>query len=147
MNRMDTLDRLAIPPVRGEMVDDVNAPDDEDLLIELDLADRVGGQFFDRDLARCQRACKGARQSARGRGDDVVERRRVRLVRVRADAVMLRDRAMESKPDRFLFSRQPGQTDRASFTLDVDFRSVHDVAHALFSFSTSQDTAEGRLCR
>lgn len=77
MNLMHALDGLAIPLGGGEVVDDMNASDDQNLLLELNLTDRIGGQLFDLNLARCQRAGKGARQSARSGSDDVVQCRRM----------------------------------------------------------------------
>jgi hypothetical protein len=61
MDRMGMVDRLAVAIRRRQVIDDVDALDDQHLLLELDLADRVGGQLFDVDLARSQRAGKGAR--------------------------------------------------------------------------------------
>jgi hypothetical protein len=49
------------------------------------------------NMARCQRAGKGAEQSAAGCRNQVVERRRVRLLVLGRDAVVLSDPAMHPK--------------------------------------------------
>jgi hypothetical protein len=75
----------------------VNPPDDEDLVIGfLDFTDRPAGQAvaFSRDVARLQRASEGPRQSASCSGDDVVERRRVRLEGPGSNFIVLGHRAM-----------------------------------------------------
>ena len=133
MDRVDSLDRLAVTIRRRQVVNDANAFDDQDLLLELHFANSVSGQLFDLDLARYQRAGKSARQSAGRRSDDVVERRRMRLVSICTDAVVFCDSAMDPKPDRLPLSWQPSQPNRPSFTFNADFRPVHDVTHCLFS--------------
>jgi hypothetical protein len=62
-----------------QLVGHVDALDDEDLPVLLDLPDAVPdeGPSACFDATRLQRASQGAGQSADGGGDDVVERRRV----------------------------------------------------------------------
>ncbi len=69
----------------------MDAPDNQNLALKLDLTMSFCHQFaFTRgDSARLQRATKGARQSAGGRGDDVIQRRRLRAVNVAVDPVVL----------------------------------------------------------
>jgi hypothetical protein len=55
---------------------------------------------IDFDLTRFQRAGKGARQSATGRGDDIVERRGVRRKLLGIDAVVLGDLGVDPEGDR-----------------------------------------------
>src|SRR5260370_22499528 len=58
-----------------EMQSDVNLPDDEDLVCRLlDFPNRLTGQTISvrPDVARLQRAPEGPRQSAGGRGDDIL---------------------------------------------------------------------------
>jgi hypothetical protein len=62
------------------------------------------------NLARLQRASKGACESATGGGDDIVEGCRVRLSDFRADAVMFGDGAVDAEMHRFRFGREIGQT-------------------------------------
>ena len=58
----------------------VNTPDHEHILFQLDLANRFSHQVSGRiDLTRLQRASKGAGQSTRGSGDNVIERGGARL--------------------------------------------------------------------
>ncbi len=81
----------------------VNPPDDEDLVFRfLDFPDRLAAQAVtvSPDVARLQRASEGPRQSASCSGDDVVERRRVRLEGPGSDLVVLGDRAMDAEDDR-----------------------------------------------
>ena len=85
------LDRGQLAFVGGQPVGDMDAPDDQDLVLQLDLADRVclettvsGG-----DAARLQRAPEGSGQSAGGRGHQVVQGGGVRLTVLGVGAVVL----------------------------------------------------------
>ena len=115
---MDPFDRLRIAASCRQSVDDVDTFDDQDLVLEFDLAGDVRGQPLDLDLARSQRADERPGQSAARRGDDVVERRRVFLELSRQDAVMFRDRSMKAEAHRLLFARQPGEPYRPSLPFD-----------------------------
>jgi hypothetical protein len=81
------------------MVGEVDAPDDQDLAIQLDLTGRVclettvsGG-----DAARLQRAPEGPGQSAGGRGHQVVQGGGVRLAVLRVGAVVLGHGSVDPK--------------------------------------------------
>ena len=65
------LDRGPLCLVGGQPVGDVDTPDNQDLAIQLDLADRVCLEttVSGRDAARLQRAPEGPGQSPGGRGD------------------------------------------------------------------------------
>lgn len=65
----------------GEVIGDVNSPDDEDIVLQLDLTPDLGGKapVARVDVARLQRASEGAGQSAAGGGHHVVEGRGVGL--------------------------------------------------------------------
>ena len=70
---------------RRETEPDVDAADYQHMVLGfLDLPSRRGSQVLTGrcDPARLQRASEGAGESARGGSDDIVERRRVRLVRI-----------------------------------------------------------------
>jgi len=71
----------------------VKASHDEHLAIGFDLADGLRGEssFSGRDPARFQRAAKRPGQSPGGCGHQIIERRRMRLVNARINAVMRRD--------------------------------------------------------
>ncbi len=68
-----------------------NSADHQDLLVQHDLADRLNliSLRIDFDVARFQRAGESACQSAAGRGDHIVKRRRVRRILLSRDAVVL----------------------------------------------------------
>jgi hypothetical protein len=104
MNGMHAFDCLPIRTWGREAVGDVNPFDDQDLLLELDLAGDISCQFLDCDLARCQRACKRSNQSPAGGGYHIVESGCVRLVFARIGAVMLSHRAMKTEADWLFFS-------------------------------------------
>jgi len=90
------------------------------------------------DLARLQRATKGAEQSTGGCGDDVVERGRVRFgERCRIHLVVFRDPAMDAEHDRLRFTRESGDAQRALDAIDVDVRGVDDVSHAAGCYARS----------
>ena len=129
MHRMDTLDGRAVRIGSCQVVGDMDAFDDENLLLELDFARDVGGQLTDSDLARCQRASECSRQSAAGSGDDVVERRGVGLVLRRIDTIVLCNGAVNAEADRFPLAGQPGQAQRSALAFDADFGLVNHVTH------------------
>ena len=73
--------------------------DHKNLVLELDLARYLGGQpaagcIY---LARLQRAPEGSGQSAAGRRDHIVERRRVGREVLGVDAVVIGDRRMHAE--------------------------------------------------
>jgi len=69
---------------------DVDTANDEHIILFFDFARGLGHQpaFASRNVTRLQRATKGARQSAGGRGNDVVEGCRMWLVLTRFCTVM-----------------------------------------------------------
>jgi hypothetical protein len=83
--------------LRSEMEGNFDALNHEYLTLSLYLADRIGVETLEGNLTRCQRAGKGAEQSAAGRRNQVVERRRVRLLVLGRDAIVLSDPAMHPK--------------------------------------------------
>jgi hypothetical protein len=97
-----------------------DALDHEHAIVILDLADRLDlvALRIDFDLTRLQRAREGARQSAAGGGHNVVERRRVRRVLVRLDAIVLGDLRMHSEEHRLLLGRKVGEPLRPAQPLD-----------------------------
>ena len=78
---VDPFGRLPVFGSRFQVHADMDAADHQNPVFGFDLAHGVGGQAVSGGgyLARLQRATQGSRQSARGRRDNVVERRRVRL--------------------------------------------------------------------
>ena len=57
----------------------MDPPDDQHIVLQLDLADGLGKQLLVRsvDMTRLQRASKGSCKSTGRRRDDVIERRRL----------------------------------------------------------------------
>ncbi len=109
-----------------QVIDHVNAPDHQHVIFRLDLASDFRRQVLIARiyLTRLQRAPKGADQSTSGSGDDVIERRRVRLGDLRADFVVLGDGSVHAEPHRFSFSRQISEARRTGFALDPYMRNV-----------------------
>lgn len=90
---MHSFDGGAIFGGHFEMIRHMNALDYQDATVFFDLALAFRHQktFASGYFARCQRASKGTRQSTSGRGDHVVDGRRVRLMYVLVHAVMFGD--------------------------------------------------------
>jgi hypothetical protein len=65
--------------------------------LDLDLSDGLGVEVLERHLTRCQRARKGAEQSAARGGDHVVERGVVGFYVLRGDAVVFGDLAVDTE--------------------------------------------------
>ena len=79
VQRVHPLDDLGIDALGAELVVHVNAPDHQDLAVELDLTGGFADEFPPACIypARLQRAPEGPRQSPTGGGNHVVEGRRV----------------------------------------------------------------------
>ena len=73
--------------------------DHEHLVLQLNLPYRLGYEASRGciDLTRLQRASKGSRQSTRGRGDDVIERRGTGLGDILGNFVMLGDGPVDAE--------------------------------------------------
>ena len=103
---------------------------------DLDCAFGFGDIAFDRgcqiigernDLARCQRAGKGAEQSSTDRRDHVVERGRVLFLGLHA--VEFRDAAVHAVGDGFVKVLDERVPYWRHFLDDVDVAGVDDVSH------------------
>ena len=79
----------------------VDPLDHEHLVLGLDLAGRLADQpaLARGDSTRLQRAPEGARQSAGGGGDDVVQRRSMLGLSAGRHAVVLRDLVVDAEED------------------------------------------------
>jgi len=124
----------------AELVANVDPLDDKDLVLDLDVAYGVtpettapGG-----DVARLERAPECARQSAGGGCHHVVERGGVGFVAALGGAVMRSDGAMDTEGDRPLLGRDPRVAERSLGPFDIDFGSVHDLAHVRFLLTRLQ---------
>jgi hypothetical protein len=135
---VNPLGGLAIGRGSLQVHPDMNPADHQHAILQLDLADRLCRQPIARrgDLARLQRASKGSGQSARGRGNHVVQSRRMRWGRVGRNLIVLRDRAVDTEDDRLILGRQVSLADGTLHSLDSDMRSVDDIAHARSSRDT-----------
>jgi hypothetical protein len=96
--------------------------DDQNAVLGLDLPDRFDLVllWIDLDMTRLQRAGERARQSAPGRGDDVVERRRMRWVLLRPDAVVLGDLGVHTEDHWLLLGGEIREALGATQPLDPD---------------------------
>ncbi len=92
-----------------------------------DLAHQVVGAHG--NLARSQRAGKSARESATGGRNDVIDRRRMRFHPGHVDAVMLGDRAVDTKQDRLAFGRKGRGAEGTTEPANLHFGFVDDVRH------------------
>ncbi len=126
-----TLDDLAWCVLGSEQIPHVHSPQDEDvsLLLHLptNLAGQVGGSDF--DLARCQRAGKGARESACGRRNHVVYGCGVGLVRSRIDPVVFRDRSMDTEEHWLRFGWDRGASEWTPQAPNGTLRGVDNLRH------------------
>ena len=93
MNGVRTLCRLTLLGAQPQPVGHVDAANDQDVTVLLDLARGLRREepLAGWDLARFQRTAKGAGQSARGCGDEIVECRVVRFVHMLVNAIVLSD--------------------------------------------------------
>jgi hypothetical protein len=109
----------------------VDALEDEDALLNFDFAVGLAYQTSIRriHLAGLQRASEGARQSAGGGRDDVVERSRMLGLAASSDLVMVRDRVVNAERNRLFLGREIGTTQRPVHSFDPDLRVVDDFSH------------------
>ena len=116
---------------RPQREDDMDPLEDEHAFLGFDFAVRDRGQLAAAraDPARLQRAPKGAEQSTAGRGDDVIDRGRVRLRHVALDPVVACDRPMCAEPHRLGLGGHVRQPQRSLDTRQRDLGAINDVTH------------------
>lgn len=108
---MDAVDPLNHRPRflrSNQLVNHVNAAEDQNVFFYLNLTSNIGSQSFVTSayLTRFQRAPEGAGQSTGGRRHDVIDRRRVLLGnRIGVSSVVPGDGAMHAKDDGFRLRR------------------------------------------
>jgi len=109
----------------------VNSPDDQDIALQFDLAQRFGDETAARciDLTRFQRASKGSRKSTGGRGDNVIQRRSVGLQNGGRHFIVQSDSAVDPEGHGLGFGRQIGPTDRTLYPFNADFGTIDDFRH------------------
>ena len=129
MHAVCAFDCFSRASLSDDVVDDVDAPYHKHTIFGLYLAPDFSRQMFIAriDLARLQRAPEGADQSTAGGGHNIVERRRMRLGNLRADAVVLGDGPMHAESHRLPLRRQISQPQRAELALDTYARNIGDV--------------------
>ncbi len=115
----------------GQVVGNMDTADDEHAVLGFDFTGDPANEVvtFDRDPARCQRACKGAGESAARRRHDIIERRGVRLLPRHIDAVVLGDIAMNAEPHRLGLGGKVRVTEATTNTTNGDFGRVDDLGH------------------
>jgi hypothetical protein len=131
VHAVDPLHRSPVLLVRLEPHPHVDALDHEDTFLFLDFTDGLCYQPVNRrrDLTRLQRASKGSGESTGGRGDDVVERRRMGREGIRRYLIVFGDGSVNSEDHRLRFRGQVSAPHRAFLSLDADFRSIDYVSH------------------
>ena len=107
-------------------VADVDAPDDQHFAVEFDLAGCVPDQTGRVDSPCLQGAGERSGQSARRRGDDVVERGGVTVGR---HPVVFGNRPVDSVEDGLLFLRQVGGPNLPLLRLDPNLGAIDHIGH------------------
>ncbi len=145
METVNPLDDRRVHPVAlAQLVVRVNALDQENLALELDLAFDLGGQLAARriNLARLQRAPEGPGQSATGGCYHVVESRRVGREVLGIDAVMIRDRRVHAEGHLLLLGGKLCFAQWAALALDRDLRDIDDLSHGITPLQQCTAAAE-----
>ncbi len=97
---------------------------DRQLIPHVDALDHEDADLY---RTRLQRAGEGAGQSARGRGDDIVERGRVGRKAGAGHAVVLGHLVVDAELDRFALTGKVGQPARTAEALDAHPGGVKDL--------------------
>ena len=107
----------------------VDAPQHQHCPVFFDLPDNLDRQVVgpNRDLARSQRAGKCARESASGRRNDIIDRRRVRLRLAHVDAVVFGNSTVYTEDDRLTLSRKSGRAEGTAKSANLHLGFVNDV--------------------
>jgi hypothetical protein len=128
---MDPLGHGLLRRLGLQMQPDVNPPDYQHPVVQLDLAGACGFQPAIRrgNLTRLQRASKGARESTRRSRDDVIQGSGVLLKRARRQLIVLRHSTVGAKDHRFAFGRQVGPANGSPHSLDPNLGSINDLCH------------------
>src|SRR5258708_5364001 len=120
---------------RLQLVRDVNSLENQDAAFRLHFTDGLRSQATPASIysTRLQRAPEGSRQSAARGGDDVIQRRGVRLRNLGAYTVVDGYGAVDAEVYRLLLGRKVRQPRRPLDTLNFDPRDVGDIPHGLVS--------------
>ncbi len=120
MHGVGSLDGVPQSRIHIEMVVHADAPEDQHPILFLDFTDDLSPQVvpFEFDLARCQRAGKGARESAASRRHEVVERGRAFSELRQIGPVVLRNGPMHAELDQPVLGRQLRDAVRTAFAVN-----------------------------
>jgi hypothetical protein len=104
----------------------MDAPDDEDIVFQLDFTYSLGHQSLIRciNLTRLQRASEGSGKSTRSGGDN--QSRSVRFEYRRRNLVMFRYRAVHTENHGRGFGRKPGSANRSPDAFDSNLGTIDD---------------------
>jgi hypothetical protein len=129
MYAMHTFNRFALGLRSLKFVMRVDAPDNQNVSFQPDLASDFGNQFAIAgiNLARLQRTAKSTGQSAACCGHNVIQSGCARREFVRRDLVMLGNFRMHAKWHRLLFRRQPGKSQGPNLPFDPNPRRVNGL--------------------
>jgi hypothetical protein len=129
---MNAFNGQAIFLVGDKMIGDMYPPDYQDMAFRLNFSSNFRSQMLITGvyLARLQRAPEGADESTPGRGDNVIDSRRMRLIYfVCRHAVVFRDCPMDSKMNRLRFGRHVSEPGWSSYSVDANICDVYDFRH------------------
>ena len=142
VQRVHPLDDLGIDPLGAELVVHVNAPDHQDLAVELDLTGRFADEFPSACIypARLQRAPEGPRQSPTGGGNHVVEGRRVGGEVFGRHTIVSRYLRVHTERDGFVSAGQLCLAQRTAMPKDSHSRGVDHVSHCLLPSFRAMDS-------
>src|SRR3990172_204253 len=135
-----SLGDIALLGANFQPVGNVDAFYDQHFAVLENLASGLGGQitFACGDAARLQRASERARQSTRGRGDQVIQGGCVWLMDGQVGAVVFGDLRVNAKSHRLCFGGQISATVWALDALNANVRDVNRlIAHESASFCVS----------
>jgi hypothetical protein len=107
----------------------MDAPDDENAVVEFDFTHSLGYQTLIRciDLTRLQRASIGSGKSTGCSGHNIVESRRMWLKNCRRDLIMFRYRSVHAENHRRCLGGEPGAPNRAFDTFDSNLGTINDL--------------------
>jgi hypothetical protein len=129
VDRQHAFHRLARLAGNLQLIPDMDAPDHQNAFLFLDLTGNVANEVFrlDRDPARCQRASKGAGESAAGRRHHIVQGRRMRVLLAHIDAVVLGDGSVNAERHWLRLRRDHCTAQRSANTLNRGPGRVNDI--------------------
>ena len=120
----------------------------QDTAFKLDLSGRVGAEttVSGWDTARLQGAAQRPGQSTSRRGDDIVQRGRVRLVLALPQPVMRGDLAVHTEHNRRVLRRHPGVPQRPASPFHLHVRPVDNITHDTSSPGTGTPSCQPQGC-